>query len=176
MRCCLLTFIWIASFAAGASPEQAVEAAHRELWSRFVDEHNLILDYVGLKGEIERPTPEDCRDIKPSTLSWGVPNEDGPMFNGLYLDAMCSRWLITKEDEVRGKARRLIDGLIKVSTIGKTPCFAAWVVTLCPDLEFVISNRPAIERVITHYDFSRVSLSQFFPGESAWWRMQRLMK
>ena len=75
MRCCLLTFIWIASFSAGATPEQAIEAAHRELWSRFVDEHNLILDYVGLKGEIERPTPEDCRDIKPSTLSWGVPNE-----------------------------------------------------------------------------------------------------
>jgi hypothetical protein len=38
---------------------------------------------------------------------------------------MCSRWLITKDDEVRTKARRLIDGLIKVSTIGKTPGFIA---------------------------------------------------
>uniref|UniRef100_UPI0037843496 hypothetical protein n=1 Tax=Prosthecobacter sp. TaxID=1965333 RepID=UPI0037843496 len=55
------------------------------------------------------------------------------------------------------------------------PCFAAWVVTLCPDREFVMSNRPAIEKVITHYDFSRVYLSQFFPVESAWWRM-RLLK
>ena len=57
----------------------------------------------------------------------------------------------------------------------REPCFAAWVVTLCPDREFVMSNRPAIEKVITHYDFSRVYLSQFFPVESAWWRM-RLMR
>lgn len=107
------------------TPEQAVEKAHTELWRRFVDEHHLILDYVGLKGEIVRPTPEDCREMKPSALSWGVPNEDGPMFNGLYLDAACNRWTITQKDEDRAKARRLIDGLIKVSTIGKTPGFIA---------------------------------------------------
>lgn len=117
-------------FASGAlvladTPEQAVEKAHAELWRRFVDEHNLILDYVGLKGEIVRPTPEDCREMKPSALSWGVPNEDGPMFNGLYLDAACNRWTMTQKDEDRAKARRLIDGLIKVSTIGKTPGFIA---------------------------------------------------
>lgn len=107
------------------TPEQAVEKAHTELWRRFVDEHNLILDYVGLKGEIVRPTPEDCREMKPSALSWGVPNEDGPMFNGLYLDAACNRWTITQKEEDRAKARRLIDGLIKVSTIGRTPGFIA---------------------------------------------------
>ena len=61
MRLFLLPFIWITSFAAADTPEQAVEKAHTELWRRFVDEHNLILDYVGLKGEIVRPTPEDCR-------------------------------------------------------------------------------------------------------------------
>ncbi len=108
-----------------SDPAIAVEKAHEELWRRFVDEHNLILDYVGLKGEIVRPTPEDCRELKPSALSWGVPNEDGPMFNGLYLDAACNRWKITRKDEDRAKARRLIDGLIKVSTIGKTPGFIA---------------------------------------------------
>lgn len=118
-------FFLTASLMGADMPEQAVEKAHTELWRRFVDEHNLILDYVGLKGEIVRPTAEDCREMKPSALSWGVPNEDGPMFNGLYLDAMCSRWLITKDDEVRAKARRLIDGLIKVSIIGKTPGFIA---------------------------------------------------
>jgi hypothetical protein len=120
-----LIFFFITGLLVADTPEQAVEKAHNELWRRFVDEHNLILDYVGLKGEIVRPTPEDCREMKPSALSWGVPNEDGPMFNGLYLDALCSRWLITKDDEVRAKARRLIDGLIKVSTIGKTPGFIA---------------------------------------------------
>lgn len=118
-------FLLTATLLCADTPEQAVQKAHDEMWRRFVDEHNLILDYVGLKGEIVRPTAEDCREMKPSALSWGVPNEDGPMFNGLYLDAMCSRWLITKDDEVRAKARRLIDGLIKVSTIGKTPGFIA---------------------------------------------------
>jgi len=120
-----LAFLFVTGLLSADTPEQAVEAAHRELWSRFVDEHSLILDYVGLKGEMVRPTPEDCREMKPSALSWGVPNEDGPMFNGLYLDALCSRWLITKNDDIRAKARRMIGGLVKVSTIGKTPGFIA---------------------------------------------------
>ncbi|MES2597768.1 MAG: hypothetical protein V4662_20650 [Verrucomicrobiota bacterium] len=122
---CLLFFCFACASMAADTPEQAVEKAHDEVWRRFVDEHNLILDYVGLRGEIVRPTPQDCREMKPSALSWGVPNEDGPMFNGLYLDAMCSRWTITKREEDRAKARRLIEGLIKVSTVGETPGFIA---------------------------------------------------
>jgi hypothetical protein len=47
------------------------------------------------------------------------------MFNGVYRDSMCSRWLITGKDEDCIKARRLIDGFIKVSTICKTPGFIA---------------------------------------------------
>lgn len=121
----LLLFLMASVAVADDTPGKAAEKAHTELWRRFVDEHNLILDYVGLKGEIVRPTPDDCREMKPSALSWGVPNEDGPMFNGLYLDAACNRWLITRKDEDRVKARRLIEGLIKVSTIGKTPGFIA---------------------------------------------------
>lgn len=124
-RSILLLLTLTAGILSGATPEQAVEKAHTELWRRFVDEHHLILDYVGLKGEIVRPTLEDCREMKPSALSWGVPNEDGPMFNGLYLDAACNRWTIMRKEEDRAKARRLIEGLIKVSTIGKTPGFIA---------------------------------------------------
>ncbi len=121
----ILAVALLASRLCAVTPEQAVDTAHTELWSRFVDEHNLILDYVGLKGEVVRPTPEDCRDLKPSALSWGVPCEDGPMFNGLYLDALCTRWTLTRKDGDRAKARRLIDGLIKVSAIGRTPGFIA---------------------------------------------------
>lgn len=125
MRNRIFLLLLITRLVAADTPEQAVEKAHNELWRRFVDEHDLILDYVGLKGEIVRPTPEDCREMKPSALSWGVPNEDGAMFNGLYLDGLCSRWLITKKDEDRAKARRMIDGLIKLSSIGQTPGFIA---------------------------------------------------
>jgi len=112
-------------FSPAQSPEQAVEAAHAELWKRFVDPYNVVLDYTGLDGQYPRPTPEDCREMKPSALSWGVPNEDGPMFNGLYLDAMCQRWKLTKDEADRAKARRLVDGLMFLATIGKTPGFIA---------------------------------------------------
>lgn len=107
------------------SPEQAVEAAHAEVWKRFVDQYNVVLDYTALDGSYPRPTPEDCREMKPSALSWGVPSEDGPMFNGLYLDAMCNRWKLTKNEADRVKARRLVDGLMFLATIGKTPGFIA---------------------------------------------------
>lgn len=106
-------------------PQAAVEAAHREIWRRFVDKHNVILDYVDLDGTFLHPTPQDCRELKPSALSWGVPIEDGPFFNGVYLDALCTRWKLTKKDEDRAKARRMIDGLLVLASIGKTPGFIA---------------------------------------------------
>ena len=103
----------------------AVEKAHTEIWRRFVDEHNVVLDYCDLDGRIIRPTPQDCREHKPSALSWGVPNEDGPMFNGLYLDAMCNRWKLTRNETDRQKARRLVDGLLFLASVGSTPGFIA---------------------------------------------------
>lgn len=54
----------------------------------------------------------------------------------------------------------------------REPCFAAWVVTLCPNKEYVDTQRAAIEKVITHYRFDKAYLSKFFPVESAWWRLQ----
>jgi hypothetical protein len=38
---------------------QAVEQAHSELWSRLVDSHGIIRDFVG-----ELPTPKDCTACK----------------------------------------------------------------------------------------------------------------
>lgn len=111
--------------ADDAAAKAQVDKAHAEIWRRFVDPYNLVLDYCDLDGSIIRPTPEDCREMKPSALSWGVPVEDGPMFNGLYLDALCTRWKLTKDEEARDKAKRLIDGLLFVSSVGKTPGFVA---------------------------------------------------
>ncbi len=104
---------------------KAVERAHDELWRRFVDGHNVILDYTALDGTYSRPTPEECRQHKPSALSWGVPVEDGPMFNGLYLDGICCRWRVTRSESDREKARRLVDGLLFLSSLGDTPGFIA---------------------------------------------------
>ncbi len=107
------------------SAKTAAEQAHAEIWRRFVDEHNVVLDYTDLDGRILRPTPQDCREHKPSALSWGVPVEDGPMFNGLYLDGLCNRWKQTRAEADRVKARRLVDGLLFLAGLGQTPGFIA---------------------------------------------------
>lgn len=105
--------------------EKAVAQAHGEVWRRFIDLHEVMLDYTALDGSYIRPTPEECRAHKPNALSWGVPIEDGPMLNGLYLDALCTRWRVTGEEEVRVKARRLVRGLLFLSSVGSTPGFIA---------------------------------------------------
>jgi hypothetical protein len=115
----------MATTPANLASRAAVDAARREIWKRFVDEHNVVLDYTALDGTYIRPTPEDCRELKPSALSWGVPVEDGPMFNGLYLDAMCNRWKLTRLQEDREKARRLVNGLLFLASRGSTPGFIA---------------------------------------------------
>lgn len=102
-----------------------VDQAHAELWRRFVDEHDTVLDYVDQDGKFLRPTPAECREMKPSALSWGVPVEDGPMFNGLYLDAAVNRWKQTRDPADRAKARRLIDGLMFLASRGTTAGFIA---------------------------------------------------
>ncbi len=103
----------------------AVEKAHAEIWKRFVDPYNIVLDYTALDGSYPRPTPEDCKELKPSALSWGVPNEDGPMFNGLYLEALCHRWKVTKDPEAKEKASRLVKGLMFLATVTGVPGFVA---------------------------------------------------
>lgn len=56
----------------------------------------------------------------------------------------------------------------------REPCFAAWVVSLCPDKAYVDTQRAAIFEVICHYPYEKLYLSQFFPVESAWWRLKAL--
>jgi len=105
--------------------DPAVQAAHDALWARFVDAHGLILDYVGLDGELSRPTPEECALCQPNGLSWGAPNENGAFFGGVYLEGMVNRWLLTGRDEDRERARRIAGGLMLLATVGERPGFIA---------------------------------------------------
>jgi hypothetical protein len=54
----------------------------------------------------------------------------------------------------------------------REPTAAAWVVTLAPDAAILRERAEAIERVIAHYDYTRLFYSQFFWVEAAWWRLQ----
>lgn len=104
------------TFAAAA--EANVEAAHDEIWRRFIDPYNILIDYADEDGKFPRPTPEECRAGKPNALGWWTPVENGAMFNGLYLDGICARWQHTRAEADRSKAQRLVKGLLLLASLG----------------------------------------------------------
>lgn len=101
----------------------AVDQAHAEIWRRFIDSHGVMIDFTALDGSVSLPTPEECRAGKPNALGWWSPIENGAMFNGLYMDAMVNRWRHTKAAEDAAKARRLMEGLLLLASIGEVPGF-----------------------------------------------------
>lgn len=56
----------------------------------------------------------------------------------------------------------------------REPAAAAWIVTLCPDSALVKPHIPALEKVITRFDYTRLYYSTFFWVEGAWWRLKDL--
>jgi len=50
--------------------------------------------------------------------------------------------------------------------------FAAWVVTLCPDRDFVKQHEPEILATLAHFRADKLRFVSFFPLECAWWRLQ----
>lgn len=117
-----------AGFARGwaaETPQAAVDKAHNEIWRRFIDEYNILVDFTLLNGSFARPTPEECRDSKPNGLGWWTPVENGSMFNGLYMDAAINRWKLSGLPEDKEKARRLMTGLTRLASLSDTTGFIA---------------------------------------------------
>lgn len=54
----------------------------------------------------------------------------------------------------------------------REPLFAAWVISLCPDPAILRQNAPEILEAIRHYRYRRLYTSQFFPAESAYYRLK----
>ena len=52
----LLQFIALLLGCPASHAADAVEAAHRELWRRFVSPHGTLYDYTALDGQVELPT------------------------------------------------------------------------------------------------------------------------
>ena len=65
--------------------DQALHEIHLTVWSRFINENNLLLDYTDLSGNISLPAPEECERNQPNALGWWSPIENGGFFNGDYL-------------------------------------------------------------------------------------------
>ncbi len=90
----------------------AIEDAHTNLVARFVGPEGLLRDYEG-----EIPTPADCRDCRPNAMGWWSPIENGPMFTGPYLEAVCTRARRTGLEEDRALARKLAGGLLRAASV-----------------------------------------------------------
>ncbi len=103
-----------------ASTSAAVEQAHAKLWRERVDEHGVLLDYIGAI-----PTPEECALGKPNALGWWSPIENGPMFTGMYLAAACERAKRSGAAVDKAKAQRLAQGLLKCASVSDVPGFVA---------------------------------------------------
>lgn len=98
----------------------AIESAHSSLWDQFISADGIMLDYVG-----EIPTPEDCRLGIPNAIGWWSPIENGPMFTGLYLPAVCERALRSNRATDREEAQKLAQGLIKCASVSDVTGFIA---------------------------------------------------
>jgi hypothetical protein len=104
---------------------RAVELAHREMWRRFVDVHGIVLDYTNLDGTFLRPSAEECRLGKPNAVGWLTPIANGAMFSGLYLDAAILRAQQTGVVADKANARRLVEGLLLLASVGEVKGFIA---------------------------------------------------
>ncbi len=109
-----------AELMAQRTVSEAVEQAHAELSGKFIDAHGVVRDYVG-----ETPSAEDCALGRPNAIGWWSPIEDGPMFTGVYLPAICERARRTGSKADKELARRLAGGLMKCASISDVPGFIA---------------------------------------------------
>lgn len=117
--------------ARGASSEaaEAAQKVHDEIWRRFIDEHGILIDYTDFDGSFPRPNPEECSEGKPNALGWWTPTENGSMFNGMYLDAAVHRWKISRTEADKEKARKLVEGLLLLASLGPPGFIARGVAT-----------------------------------------------
>ncbi|RBP42640.1 hypothetical protein DES53_106349 [Roseimicrobium gellanilyticum] len=114
----------VSTQAAATSIETVAEEAHQEIWRRFIDKRlDVLFHYAGLNGEVTLPTADHCAAAQPNGMSWSTPIEDGPFFGGLYLDGLCNRWSVRRDEESAEKAHRIAAGLMKLAERSETPGF-----------------------------------------------------
>ena len=96
-------------------------------------ETKLIYDYVsgkdGDKGFSHLPTPEEIKQNKPNVAGWQSGMEDCVLNGGSMLEAIIARYEMTKDENLRGLASDLFDGLYTCATVSKDKGFLARGVT-----------------------------------------------
>ncbi|MCX6898557.1 MAG: hypothetical protein NT105_07640 [Verrucomicrobia bacterium] len=83
---------------------------------------------------------------------------------------------VSEASKLAHEQLRLLDSLSPrrgyEARLVREPMFAAWVVSLCPDPAVLRQHAPAILKAIRHYRYERLYISQFFPGEAAYYRLK----
>jgi len=94
--------------------KNAMKYAHEELWSRFINKkEGALYDFADLNGTAILPTADECKKAMPNAMGWSTPTEDGPFYNGFYLDALCNRHLIENTFASAEQTRLIARGLLK---------------------------------------------------------------
>lgn len=109
----------------------------------------------------------DNADTSPFEMNWRVMNAE---------------WKPqTTEKEAQERAMVQIKSFLKVAprrgketAFIREPAAAAWIVTLLPDAALLKQHRAGVEKVIAHYDYTKLYYSQFFWVEAAWERLSLL--
>ncbi len=106
------------------------------------------------------------------------------VFDPDWRSAMLPHWRVqTTDKDAQAVAGQQLQAFRKASPqrrresdFVREPAAAAWIVTLCPDKNTVRPHIPAIEQVITRYQYSQLYYSTFFWVEGAYWRLKDLTR
>lgn len=120
--------------AVVTNPAQSIDAAHAELL-KFVSADGLLQDYLG-----DIPTAAECAECRPNAKGWWTPIENGPMFTGPWLAAVCARAKASGKAEDRALARRLADGLLLTSRCSDVPGFIARGMGADPKIHYPVGS------------------------------------
>jgi hypothetical protein len=102
---------------------KAIAAAGDEVFRRFFNHQwGYVLDYAGLGGEVDYPTPEDMQESRPNGMSWWSPVENGAFFTGLLLAGLARQ---PRTDTSAKRTRAAAAGLMRLATVGKRQGFIA---------------------------------------------------
>ncbi len=117
---CVAVFCSFADFASYAAEKpfhetvaDAMDQANARLANEFVYGPGLLMDYVG-----PMPTPEEAARAFPNAMGWWTPVENGAMFTGQWMPAVVQRGDAKL-------AKRLAEGLLKLSEVSDVPGFIA---------------------------------------------------
>ena len=133
VRCVLAAAgVVLAAVAEGAvkaelrqvSTPSGIDAAIVEM-RRFTQANGTVVDFAGSKGEVELPTPEECRLGKPNAVGWAVPISNDAFFTGDYMLALLQLYRKAPADAIAAEARRLFGGLRVLQDVCERPgCIA----------------------------------------------------